>query len=222
MCSRRWACRCRWMSRPRAAASRRSDFTFLFAPYYHPAMEHRAGARRAGRAHGVQYPGSAEQSGRAALPRHRRLRCADRGADGAGAARHARQARLRDSWRRRLGRAHAGGRVHVVRCQARRCAARTAHRRPTMASRAVRSSDLAGGDAAHNARELRRVLCGERLRAAMRAAIRIATRCCSGRRWRSRSAAGSPRRAPPWRARRRPSTAAAARAAGTPDALRGG
>ena len=68
-------------------------FTFLFAPYYHAATRaHRAGARRARRAHGVQYPRAAVQSGRAAVPGGGRLRvprAAELMAAGARRQRHA-------------------------------------------------------------------------------------------------------------------------------------
>ena len=47
-------------------------FTFLFAPHYHPAMKAVAPDPPGdGRAHGVQHPRAADQSGGAAVPAHR-------------------------------------------------------------------------------------------------------------------------------------------------------
>ena len=64
---------------------------------------HRAGAPRARRAHGLQYPGSAHQSGRAAVLADRGLRSRHRETHGRHAGRYADGALLRRARRARLG-----------------------------------------------------------------------------------------------------------------------
>ena len=104
MCSRRSACRCRWMSRRPAAASRPCGFTFLFAPHYHAATKgDRAGARGARRAHGVQHPGPLVNPAEPPFTGRRRLQPRRRRAHGAGAAGLPHRARLRRSTAPRVG-----------------------------------------------------------------------------------------------------------------------
>ena len=72
------------------------------------------------------------------------------------------------------------GPFEAVRRARRRGARANSATRPTTASRPATVDDLAGGDAAHNARRCERVLSGAAARA------RPAMRCCSARRSRSR------------------------------------
>ena len=89
------------------------------------------------------------------------LQRADRAADGAGAGGHADRARLRRARRRRLGRAHAARTVPAARRAPGQGARRRSAARRTTDSTCAVPRELAGGDAAHNARALRAVLRGE-------------------------------------------------------------
>ena len=72
-------------------------FTFLFAPYYHAATRSIAPVRAALGVRTVfNILGPLSEPGRTAIPGRRCLRCRDRRADGAGAARHLRQACVRN------------------------------------------------------------------------------------------------------------------------------
>ena len=81
-----------------------TGFTFLFAPLLSSGdAQPRADSHRARRANDLQSAGTTDQSGRAALPAHRRLRRRDRKLAGRHLGRHGRGARVGRAWRRGLG-----------------------------------------------------------------------------------------------------------------------
>ena len=203
-CSRRWGCRCRWMRRRRGRCfAALGLYLSVCALLSRGDQEHRAGARRARRANRIQYPRSAEQSGRAAVSGGRRVQM--RTAELMAQA-------LQGSGIKRAFVIHGAegwdeptpvGAFHAVRRRPRRRAARAALAGGLRAVDAALPRRSAGADARTMRASSRAACCTvatEPRRASRRAAAR---RRAGARGHRPREL----RRARRWRARRRRSTA---------------
>ncbi len=122
----------------------------------------RPGACGDGRAHRLQHPRAAEQSGGAGLPRDRRVRPAHRKAawpTRSPACRSTAPSSIHGSaW---LGRAHAARSIRAVRRAPRQRAPESSRTPANFGLQTCQERDLLGGDAAFNAAALTRVLRGE-------------------------------------------------------------
>ena len=137
------------------------NFTFLFAPHYHPATKAVAAVRAALGVRTVfNILGPLTNPAAAAFPRDRRLQPGSRRSHRPYDGRHADGACVRGPRRAGLGRADAGGALHVF--DVRPGHIERQQRAPEdYGLRRCDPAQLAGGDAQYNARALRAVLEGE-------------------------------------------------------------